>query len=191
MKADPEQERKLFHIRRRLRRTWLVWGLGPLGIFLLLMLGVSGVEASTAQDSGPQIERQFMAALAVSALLFFVGFSLDGRWTDAERLARRIYEAAGGASFTPSRSQLAARADTVFSSIAISVNALTAIGLLMGLIAVLAAVAGLQLVYGLQLLVLAAIYQLFIFSRHPYYDEVLQAAACGELTVSSDEDNHQ
>ncbi len=191
MHTDSEQQRKLERLRRRLRHTWLVWGVAPLGIFMLLMLGMSAVEAhqtQPAEASQIQIERKFKAALALSALLFFVGFSLDGRWTDAERLGQRIYKAAGGDGMRPIRTQLAARADLAFKCIDSSVNALTAIGLVMGLIAVLTTLA-LQLTYGLQLLVLAIIYQVFIFSRHPYYDEVLQAAVRGELPTPEDDDD--
>lgn len=191
MNNDANQDHKLNQMRRRLRHTWLMWGLAPLGIFVLLMLGMSAVHADAAQSAnGPQIqiERKFKAALAVSALLFFIGFSLDGRWTDAQRLGQRVYRAAGGNGMRPTRSARAAQADLAFSSIESSVNALTAIGLIMGLIAVLATV-GLQLTYGLQLLVLAIIYQLFVFSRHPYYNEVLQAAVRGELPTPEDDDN--
>lgn len=187
MKLDYEQECKLSDARQRLRRTWLLWGLAPLGLFLLLTLAVSGVEASTADDSEQQMQRRFEAALAVSALLFFVGFSLDGRWTDAERLGKRIHKASGGETFTPTRLQLAASADVAFTSIDGSVTALTAFGIAIGLIAVLAVLSGLPLACGIQLVALAAIYQLFIFSRHPYYNEVLQAAAQGELTGGQDD----
>ena len=88
------------------------------------------------------------------------------------------------------RSQLAAGAELAFASIHRSVSILTAIGLLTGLIALVAVVSGLALAYGLQLLVLAATYQLFVFSRHPYYDEVLEAALDGKLPLPQDHKNN-
>ena len=190
MKTDSEQERKLADARLGLRRTWLLWGVGLLAICALLVLATSASHASEAQTSQRQAERKFEAALAVSALLFFVGFSMDGRWTDAERLGKRIYKATGDQSFSPSPSQLAAGAELAFASIHRSVSILTAIGLLMGLIALVAVASGLALAYGLQLLVLAATYQLFVFSRHPYYDEVLEAALDGKLPVPQDHKNN-
>ena len=195
MELSDEEKRKLSRMRSRLRRVWLMGGLGPLAVVLLLMIGISGVaaeqEAGSVEVSLITIERKFTAVLAVSALLFFVGFSLDGRWTDVERLGDRTYKAAGGNGFTPTRSQLSARAHLAFSSIDSSVTALTIIGVVMGLVALLAVLSGLAITYGLQLLVLAAVYQLFIFSRHPYYDEVLEAAIHGELPSSKDKENSQ
>ena len=58
--------------------------------------------------------------------------------------------------------------------------------------AVISVCAGLSIGQGGQLLLLGLCYQVFVFSRHPYYEELLGAAAEGELVVpeDDDEDNH-
>lgn len=191
MNINPGQEEQWFNMRRRLGHTWLTWGLIPLGLIFVLMLVVSALEASPDVHSQSQqqeldTDRRAKAVLAISALLFFVGFSLDGRSTDAERLGRRIHQAAGGGQFRPSRAQLAAQADIAFAAINRTAIILTVIGLIIGLLAVLAIAAHLPLVSGLHLLALAGIYQVFLFSRHPYYSEVTEAAIRGELAEIED-----
>ena len=196
MNTDPGQEEKWQALRRRLSYIWVVWGLFPLGIMFVLMLALASPEASantstTDQQESLRTERRTQAVLAVSALLFFVGFTLDGRWTDAERVGRRTLRAAGGDDFKPTRSQLATHADVALDAVNRSVNMLTAIGLVMAVLAVVGVAAILPLVSGLHLLVLAAIFQLFVVSRHPYYSELVEAAISGELPDLEAEDDNK
>ncbi len=196
MNINPGQEEKWLALRRHISHTWVVWGLFPLGIMFVLMLALASPEASantstTDQQESLRTERRAQAFMAVSALLFFVGFSLDGRWTDAERLGRRILRAAGGDDFKPTRSQLAAQADLACAVVNRSVNLLTVTGLVMGVLAVVGVAAILPLVSGLHLLALAAIFQLFIVSRHPYYSELVEAAISGELPDLEAEDDNK
>ena len=98
MNINPGQEEKWQALRRHLSHIWVVWGLFPLGIMFVLMLALASPQASantstTDQQESLRTERRAQAVLAVSALLFFVGFTLDGRWTDAERVGRRILRA--------------------------------------------------------------------------------------------------
>ncbi len=188
-------------LRRRLSYIWVVWGLFPLGIMFVLMLVVASPEANADAGTVKQqerlvTERRSQAVLAVSALLFFVGFSLDGRWTDAERVGQRILRAVGGddlksrpVKLAKKCAQLAERADLAIRAVKRSVVMLTGTGLVMGVLAVGAGVAKLPLVSGLQLLALAAIFQVFVVSRHPYYGELVEAALCGELVEFDDEND--
>ena len=194
MNISPTQEEKWLNLRHRLTHLWLVWGLLPLAFMLVLMLAVASPEASASPDTMDQqhkiqVERRTQAFLAISALLFFVAFSADGRSTDDERVGRRILRAAGGDAFRPSRAQLAAQAHLAFAAVNRTAVLLTTVGLLMSALAVAAVLARLPLTSGLQILALAAVYQLFVFSRHPYYDELIQSALTGELVEFDDEND--
>jgi len=192
MHINPTQEKKWQQSQQRLTNIWLFWGLFPLGVVIVLMLALAGpaVSANTAGSTQQEhivIKRRAEAVMAVSALLFFAGFSLDSRWTDNERIAERILRAAGGDQFRPTRDQLASHAEKAFQAVNRSVTMLTGIGLMMALLVVVAVVIGLPLVNAGQLLVLAATFQLFVFSRHSYYSDLIYAAISGEL---SDLDNN-
>jgi len=193
MHIKPTQEKKWQQLQQRLSNIWLFWGLFPLGVVIVLMLALAGppVSASTAEATQQEhiiTKRRTEAVMAVSALLFFVGFSLDGRWTDDERIGARILHAAGGDRFRPTRDQLASHAEMAFQAVDRSVAMLTGIGLTMALLPVAAVVIGLPLPNAGQLLLLAAIFQLFVFSRHSYYSDLVYAAISGELP-NLDEDN--
>ncbi len=195
MHIKPTQEKKWQQLQQRLSNIWLFWGLFPLGVVIILMLALAGpaVSANTAGSTQQEhlvIKRRAEAIMAVSALLFFAGFSLDGRWTDNERIAERILRAAGGDQFRPTRDQLASHAEKAFRAVNRSVTMLTGIGLAMALLVVAAVVIGIPLLNAAQLLLLAAIFQLFVFSRHSYYSDLVYAAIAGELP-DLDEDNEK
>ncbi len=195
MHINPTQEKKWLQLQQRLSNIWLFWGLFPLGIVIVLMLALAGPAASANTAGATQqehlvIKRRAEAVMAVSALLFFVGFSLDGRWTDDERIGGRILRAAGADQFRPTRDQLASHAETAFRAVNRSVTMLIGIGLAMVLLVLVAVVIGLPLVNALYVLVLAAIFQVFVFSRHPYYSDLIYAAISGELSAL-DEDNEK
>ncbi len=187
MKVQDERTARLKEARQRLWRTWLLWGAAPLVVMTLLALIVAPTQAG-GQHPSVLVRRQFDAVLAMCALLFLAGFYLDGRWTDAQRLSRRAYEAAGGNRFTPTKRQLAARSMLVFESIYNSTIALTVIGIAIALAALLAGIAGLGVRYSLLLLALAAEYQVFVLSRHPYYLELMELSIRGELVPRNKED---
>ncbi len=195
MHINPTQEKKWQQLQQRISNIWLFWGLFPLGIVVVLMLALAGPAVSASTPDATQqehliIKRHTEAVMAVSALLFFVGFSLDGRWTDDERIGARILRAAGGDQFRPTRDQLASHAEKAFRAVNRSVTMLTGIGLVMAVLVVAAVVTGLPLLNAGQLLVLAAIFQVFAFSRHPYYSDLIYAAISGELS-NLDEDNEK
>ena len=169
-----------------MQRGWLTWGLGPLVASAMLMLMGSAVWASSGEVDEHTLERGFQAVLAVCASLFLTGFWLDGRWTNSERIAGRIWQAAGGERFVPTRAQLAGQADIAFKSITTSATMLTIIGGAIAAAAVISVWAGLGPGEGTQLILLGLAYQVFVLSRHPYYAEVLTAAVRGELVVPED-----
>ena len=165
----------------------LGWGLVPLGVALVLMGVLSVVNPAKDVTLPEQLALGFKGVMAAGAALFLIGFWLDGRWTEAQRLAKLVFRAAGGNGFKPTKAQLAEQADQVMDSLMLSTKALTVIGLLIGLAAVLGAAAGLKFGYSVQLLLLALAFQMFIYSRHPYYREVMLAALLGELVVEEKE----
>lgn len=191
---DPRLEK----VTAQMRQTWFVWGVIPLGVAIVLTLMVVALMNAEATLTPMGLERRFQILLALSAGLFLIGFSLDSRWTAAPKLARRIMLAAGlqpdekgrwpRLTARQQQQQLVSHSGLVFSSILSSVLALTAIGGAIDVIAVLAAAARLGLSYAIMLLILAAGYQLFVFSRHAYYKEVMLAASEGRLVVEREEE---
>jgi hypothetical protein len=188
VRPDHPHYETIQQVNRQLRHMWVVWGLVPLGVAFALMVILSIVHPAKEAALPEQLALGFKGVMAAGAALFLIGFWLDGRWTEAQRLARLVYQqAAGGGSRKPSKAQLAEQAYLIMNSLALSTKALTVIGLLIGLAAVLGAAAGLKFDYSAQLLLLALAFQLFIYSRHPYYREVMLAALQGDLVVEEKE----
>jgi hypothetical protein len=188
MKPDHPHYETMQAVNRRLVEMWVRWGLIPLGGALVVMVGLSLVRGTSGASPPEQLALGFKAVMAIGGALFLLGFWLDGRWTEAQRVAHMIWVAAGGGEFNPGKRQLAERADLAMQSLMLSTKALTLIGLLIGLAAVLAALAGLQLGFSIQILALALAFQLFIYSRHPYYRELMEAALHGELVMEEKEE---
>lgn len=171
-------------VNRQLRVMWVRWGLIPLGCALILLVVTSALRHTVPLSPEPeQLALGFKAVMAIGAALFLLGFWLDGRWTEAQRIARTIWVASGGNGHRPSKRDLSDHADLAMSNLVFSTKALTVIGLLIGLAAVLASLAGLRFDYSIQILLLALAFQLFIYSRHPYYRELMEAALRGDLVV--------
>jgi hypothetical protein len=183
IKPDHPHYETMQAVNRQLRDMWIRWGLVPLGGALIVLVALSLLHGSSSASPPEQLALGFKAVMAIGGALFLLGFWLDGRWTEAQRVARMIYLAAGGAEFKPAKRQLAEHAGLAMNSLMLSTKALTLIGLLIGLAAVLAALAGLQLDFTIQILFLALAFQLFIYSRHPYYRELMEAALHGELVM--------
>lgn len=187
MKHDHPHYETMQAVNRRLREMWIYWGLVPLGAALAVLLLLAAMKHAGGASPPEQLALGFKAVMAIGGALFLIGFWLDGRWTEAQHVAKLILAAASQETPRPSKAQLADRADLAMQSLLLSTKALTVIGLLIGLAAVLAALAGLQLGFTIQILALALAFQLFIYSRHPYYRELMEAAMRGELVVEETE----
>lgn len=180
-------EIKLRVTRHRLRQTWLVWGLLPLGVCLALTLGVNAIHAFDYAASERQLELSFQAIFAIAAMLFLIAFTVDGHWTNGQRLARRIDRAVKADGRRNKPDTLAEYAPIVFQSVYGSSRMLTLMGVATAITAIVGAAAGIGIYYALLVLALAAEYQLFVLSRHPYYLDLMDAAAAGQLTMEQDE----
>lgn len=191
MSKAPQADTRLAEASRQLKRMWLLWGIVPLVIAAVLVFACSAGWASPSKADEHVVERGFQAMLAICGGLFLIGFWLDGKWTSTDRLAARIWQAAGGAQSAPKRPQLAAQADVAFQTITASAAALSAIGGAIAVAAVISVWAGLNLSQACQILLLGLCYQIFILSRHPYYEEVLTAASEGELALPETDANHR
>ncbi len=188
MSQGPRTE--LDELRQHLLTRWVLWGLVPLVICLAGTL-VAYATSGPGPIEGKQAERlAFEIVLGIGAALFLTAFYVDGHWTAAERIAKRIYLAAGGdpdrqpsswAQSARHRAQLQEQAHIAYRTIKASADAITLMGAGIGLIAIVTVLMGLGLSQGIQMLLLGLFYQLFIFSRHPYYQSVAEAAARGEL----------
>jgi hypothetical protein len=187
MKRDTAAQQRVDAVNQRMARDWRNWGLMPLAACAILVLAITHGAGPNPEANDEILQRSFQAVLAVSAILFLVAFWLDGRWTNAENLAKRIWLAAGGDRFTPTSTQLAAQDALAFANTLNSVKTLTFTGCAIGIAAVIGSLFGLGFAHGLQLLLMAVSYQLFVLSRHPYYSEILQLAASGELVVTAPE----
>ncbi len=188
MKSADKTQIKLRTTRQGLRRRWLAWGLLPLVVCLVLTLAVDAVEAADFAIEPRQLEVNFQAIFAISAMLFLVAFTIDGHWTNAQRLARRIVRLVERDGRRVKSDTLADYASVVFNSVAGSSQALTVVGVAIAFSAVVAAGMGLGIYYALLILALAAEYQLFVLSRHPYYMEIMAAAAAGRLVLEAEGD---
>lgn len=165
-----------------------------MAVGMVLLLLATAAAASPDRMSERALEIRFQVVLAIGAGLFLIGFSLDSHWTNAQKLARRIARAAGlpdlkaveelkKRSTRKLTESLASQSQVAADSILASTLALTIIGGAIAATAVLAAAAGLGFAYAVMLWLLAAEYQLFVLSRHPYYKELLQAAEAGDLVA--------
>lgn len=195
MAGEPEQIEEL---REHLLRRWLTWGLAPLVICatVALLLALWGPQARIAGKQ--QIRFAFEIVLGAGAAVFLAGFYIDGHWTSADRVACRIFRAAGGnedrdprswAQSTAHRSALRSNADIALSTIRASADAITLMGVAIGLIGIACVLVGLPTVHAVQLLLLGLFYQFFVFSRHPYYMRLAMAALSGELLPPADEND--
>ena len=184
----------LADVKQRLLRIWLAWGLLPLGLSIVLTLLVSALVSAQLTMSPMQMERRFQFILALGAGLFLIAFSLDSNWTNAQKMARKIETAAGldvpGPGGKPKKRPegrtleqlLAPHAGIVITSILGSVQALAFAGAGIAACAILAAAAHLGVEYSVMMLILGLSYQLFVLSRHAYYNEVMETAVAGRLT---------
>ena len=189
--SPPTNEIKLRVTRQSLRRTWLTWGLLPLGVFLVLTILVDAAQAADFSQPPRQAEINFQALFALAAMLFLVAFTVDSHWTSAQRLAKRMVQLIEDTGGRVRPTSLVEHAPVVFKSIYASSRALTMVGVVVGVFSVLSAAAGLGIFYSLLMLTLAAEYQLFVLSRHPYYMELMDAAAEGKLLVELDTEDEK
>ena len=188
---------RLEQVSTQMRHTWFVWGVVPLAVSIVATLMVASAANADIGMTPMAMERRFQLLLALAAGLFLIGFSLDSHWTGAQKLAKRILLAAGQKPDAKGKfprltlrqqQELSQHSGLVFSSILSSVQALAMIGAAIAVVAVLAAAAHLGVSYAIMLLILATGYQLFVFSRHSYYREVMAAAAEGRLVHEQEEE---
>ena len=194
MSVEPEP---IEILRQHLLRRWINWGIVPLLICaaITLLLALWGPQGPI--EGKQQTRLGFEVVFGIAAAVFLAGFYIDGHWTGAERVARKIYEAAGGndgrhpkswASSGAHRSALRSSAQIALGSIRASADAITLMGIAIGLTAIVSVLMGLPSDHAIQILLMGAAYQLFIFSRHPYYIRLAEAALNGELLPRADDE---
>ncbi len=196
---------------RRLRvdlgRAWLIWSCMPLAGMVLALLATTAVYASQPVLSIKRAEDSFYQFLAISAIVFLFTFTIDGHWTNPKRLAESIRRLAGDedsklaklmaeekieagvARKTGTRDKLerimeqvrSVRAEIASHAVLTSSTALGLLGHAIGFAAIMCMVAGAGRSLSFLLLSVAVSYQLFLFSRHPYYERIVEAAYAGEL----------
>jgi hypothetical protein len=174
-----------------LMHRWVTWGLVPLAACVLLVL-VAVAAAPPGPVQGKQQTRlAFEIVLGFGAAVFLGAFYIDGRWTSSDHVARKVFLAAAGddADRPPSswaqsashRARLREHSDIALRTVMASADTMTALGGLIGIAAIVAVFLGLGLSHATHMVLLAAFYQSFLFSRHPYYERLADAASRGEL----------
>ena len=181
-------------LRVELRRTWLIWSCVPLVAVLTGLVATTAVYASQPVLSQKRAEDSFYALLAISALVFLFAFSVDGHWTNPRHVAERIRKRLAGIEADPGAAAQAApqgaaefRAGVAAGIILGSSSSLGLMGHAIGVIAILCIISGAGPVNAYLLLAVAVSYQLYLFSRHPYYEQIAQAAYADELEPEEDE----
>ncbi|MBM3472398.1 MAG: hypothetical protein FJX75_03895 [Armatimonadetes bacterium] len=190
-----ETTRKL---RVELRRTWLIWSCVPLIAVLIGLAATTALAASQPVLSQKRAEDSFYAFLAISALVFLFAFSVDGHWTNPKQVAEHIRKRLAGTQPDPGAAAQAApqgpaemRAAVAADIILGSSSSLGLMGHAIGVIAILCLISGAGPVHAYLLLAVAVSYQLYLFSRHPYYEQVAQAAYADELEPEEDDKQKQ
>lgn len=192
-----EDQQEIESLKEHLMRRWVTWGIVPL-LACALITGLLALWGPEGPIEGKQQTRlAFEIVFGVAAAVFLGGFYIDGFWTSAERLARKVYRAAGGnedrnprswAQSGAHRSALRSEAEIVLNSIRASADAITLMGITIGLVAIVSILMGLPGAHAVQILLLGACYQLFIYSRHPYYVRLAEAALDGQLLPRGDDE---
>lgn len=185
-----QQQETIEDLKEHLMRRWVTWGIVPL-LVCALVTGALALWGPVGPISGKQqVRLAFEIVFGIAAAVFLAGFYIDGHWTNAERLAKKIYRAAGGnpdrnprswAQSGAHRSALRDEAEIALDSIRASADAITLMGLAIGLVAIVSILMGLPGDHTVQILLLGACYQLFIYSRHPHYIRLAEQALDGLL----------
>jgi hypothetical protein len=174
-----------------LMHRWVTWGLIPLAACVLLVLLAVLVAPPGPVQGKQQTRLVFEIVLGFGAAVFLGAFYIDGRWTSSDHVARRVFLAAADdeADRPPSswaqsashRARLREHSDIALRTVTACADTMTALGVLIGIAAIVAVFLGLGLSHATQMVLLAVFYQLFLFSRHPYYQRLADAATRGEL----------
>lgn len=185
-------------VRLELRRTWLIWSVLPLAAFLVALVLSTVAYASQPVLSQKRAEDSFYTFLAISALVFLFAFTIDGYWTNPKRVAEAIVrrlnlDLAPADPRTESPApELAAspqeRATVAHDVVVGSASSLGFMGHAIGLAGILCLLAGAGSVHAYLLISVAVSYQLYLFSRHPYYERVVEAAHNGELRTEEEDE---
>jgi len=176
-----------------LRRTWLIWSCVPLVAVLIGLVATTAVYASQPVLSQKRAEDSFYLFLAISALVFLFAFSVDGHWTNPRQVAERIRRRLTGGSEQSAPAQARpggaaeVRAAVAADIILGSCSSLGLMGHAIGAAAILCLISGAGPVHAYLLLAVAVSYQLYLFSRHPYYEQIAQAAYADELEPEEEE----
>ncbi len=195
MAQGPQDALQRLHEHLVLR--WVLWGLVPLAACAVLVLLGTALAPPGIVHGKQETRLAFDIVLAFGAAVFLAAFYIDGYWTSSDRIAAKLFRAAGAdASRSPSswaqssshRARLREHSDIALRTVTASADTMTALGGLIALAAVAAIAIGLQLTHAGQVLVLGLSYQLYLFSRHPYYERLAETATRGELIPPEDKD---
>lgn len=192
-----QEQEQIDSLQEHLMRRWATWGIMPL-LACALIAGALALWGPDGPIEGKQQTRlAFEIVFGVAAAVFLAGFYIDGHWTNRQRVASNIYEAAGGSedrnpiSWAQSgahRTALRDNAEIALNSIRASADAITLMGGTIGLVAIVSVLMGLPGAHAVQILVIGGCYQLFIYSRHPYYLRLAEDALDGQLLPPKQEE---
>ena len=183
---------ELGSLREHLLHRWVTWGIAPLVACAVITLLLASFAPVGPIEGKQAIRLAFEIVLGVGAAVFLAGFYIDGHWTDADRVARKIYAAAGAMSTiarllgagAAHRSALQSNAAIALASIRASADAITLMGAAIDLTAVVSVLMGLPTVRRSDAGAGAVLPALCILA--PPYTSSWLRRRCGELLPRED-----
>lgn len=173
--AEPGLEAE--EAKRRIRNQWLLCGVVPVLAFFIMSAAAARF-AHHATLSEVKAEDRFQGFLAIAAGLFLTAFWADGYLTNPERLLRRVVNPDEDVS--DKTKQRKYRLDPgqraiIRERVVRLASWMVHVGIAIGLVAVAASwhLPNGNPYYGLQVVAVATIYQLFVFSRHRFYFDLI------------------
>ncbi|MGD8240688.1 MAG: hypothetical protein PVH68_19210 [Armatimonadota bacterium] len=162
--------------KRLILHRWLYWGVAPIAVALALTL-IAGHVVSPRDLSEIQVGNVLELFLAIGAGLFLLGFAIDGHYLNPERLAKAALAAAQGSPERASDSADNPHGPFVRNRVLTTASVVSLLGIGIGASAVGDVVAGGTLRQGMLMIVLGALYEMYVLSRHGHYRDIIDGYA--------------
>jgi hypothetical protein len=175
---QPQQGLAADEAKQQLVSHWLLWGVLPVVAFFVISVAV-GRFAHHAPLSEVKSEDRFQAFLAIAAGLFLLAFWLDSHLTNPEHLVAASLNPSDGdnpGGGREGRHKLDPEQRAVIRGRVVRIAAwLAFVGIGIGTDALAASwhLPSGKPYYGLQIIAVAVVYQLFVLSRHRAYFDLI------------------
>ena len=167
--------------RLRLRRKWLRWGLLPVLALALLGVGASAVFAAPDEPMGRAAELRLQFAMALAAAAFLAGFWTEGYLTSVDKILAKVARAKGKKFRELTREDIQSAAGMVEEILERAHWDAIILGWMVGAAVIVGALAGMPWKHCLVVVLVAVLYELYLFSRHWHASEVMASTLSGDL----------